>query len=163
MSQGEPVVHVVVEEAQDDEPALITALAKLWIQHVAERRKEPPAISEKNANQGGVTARHVAPACATSFRRDSHARSVFMVTDLPSPMGQRVRLRRAELGWHQKDLAKKAGVGYRTIQRLETNGVMPRPVTAHKIATALGRTIAWLEGVAEGAHHGDDRSEGDSS
>lgn len=163
MSQGRPVGHIVVEEFQDDDPTLITRLAMQWIRHVAARRKEPPAISEKNVNKSSVTVRHLAPVNATRFRTDSHAQSVFMVTDLPSAMGQRVRLRRAELDLSQKALALKAGVGRRSIQRLETNGVMPQAQTAHKIATALGRTMAWLEGVAEGAEHGNDRSEGDGS
>jgi DNA-binding XRE family transcriptional regulator len=161
-----PVTQVIVEEFQDESPAAVAAIVA-WLGRaigcVIGRRNEPAGISEKNVNRGSVTVRHVAPERATRIPRDSHARSVFMVTDLPSALGQRVRLRRAELDLSQAALALKAGVGRRTIQRIEADGEMPRPQTAHKIATALGRSIAWLEGGAEGAEHGDDRSEGDGS
>ena len=156
MSQGKPVAVLVVEESQDDD-ALIAALTK----RVTARRKEPAAISEKNANQGSVTQRHSASLSTTRFRRDSQARSVFMSADLPSELGQRVRLRRGELDLSQAGLALKAGVSRSAIQRLETTGATPRAQTAHKIATALERPVSWLEGGAEGAEHGNDRSEGD--
>jgi DNA-binding XRE family transcriptional regulator len=163
VSQGEPTV-VVFEESHDFTPTVVASIVT-WITRALDRatarRKEAAAISEKNENQGCATVRHVAPERATRNFAGSHARSVFMVTDLPSALGQRVRLRRAELDLSQIALAMKAGVGRRTVQRMETTGTMPQAQTAHKIATALGRSMAWLEGGAEGAEHGNDRSEGD--
>lgn len=166
MSQGEPV-HVT-EEFHDfgaDRAAAMLgafgAFVRAAIQRASERQNEPPAFSEKNMNQGGVTVRHVAPLSSTSFPRDSHAQTVILTADLPSGLGQRVRLRRAEMDLTQAALAEKAHVGRRTIQRLETDGVMPRPRTAYLIADALDKPVAWLEGGAEGAEHGNDRSEGD--
>lgn len=167
MSQGEqPPVHAIVEEAHVTPAVSMHAIYREPVPLVPRPKwglaEEAAAISGQNANQGSATVRHLPSQSATSFSRESHAQSVFMVTDLPSALGQRVRLRRAELDLSQIALAEKAGVGRRTIQRLETIGAVPHVTTAHKIAVALGWTLAQLE-RGEGAEHGNDRSEGDES
>jgi DNA-binding XRE family transcriptional regulator len=152
---------LIVEEAQ-----CIVASGVPWVivrrasEGARERENEPPAFSEKNVSSPPITFHHPPSPSITHFQGSSDARSVFMVTDPPSAMGQRIRLLRAELDMSQRELAVKAGVGRATIERAERGRRKPQSQTAHKIAVALGITLAQLEGE-EGAEHGNDRSEGD--
>jgi transcriptional regulator with XRE-family HTH domain len=66
---------------------------------------------------------------------------------------QQIRAARALLGWKQEDLAKKAGIGLATIQRLERGKgpLMAHVSTAVKIQMALNKAgIRFIESDAEG-------------
>lgn len=56
----------------------------------------------------------------------------------PVRAARRLRLRRASRGWSQRELARRAGVSVETIARAEAGRSRPRPVTAFRIASALG-------------------------
>lgn len=62
--------------------------------------------------------------------------------------GTRLRAIREQFGWTQEHLARIAGVGVRTIRRIEQmegdEQFYPRFSTAHKLATALHVRIPWL-------------------
>lgn len=160
MSQGD--VMIVTEESQDYAPTSFAWARAMRGARLARIRRVnvPPAFSEKNDSQPSATTRHYAPLRATKNLPASHAHSVFLTTELPSVNGQQMRLRRVELGLTQPELAKEAGVGRRTIQRIEETGITPRPLTAHKIERTLERLERARE---EGAEHGNDRSKGDGS
>lgn len=66
---------------------------------------------------------------------------------------QQIRAARALLGWKQADLAKKAGIGLATIQRLEggSGPLMAHVSTALKIEGCLNKAgIRFIESDAEG-------------
>lgn len=52
-------------------------------------------------------------------------------------IGQRIRQEREALGWSREDLASKAGVAHKTIERIEGGGVQPRRATLRVIEDAL--------------------------
>lgn len=60
-------------------------------------------------------------------------------------IGARVAYHRRRKGWSQKDLARKSGLGIRTIQRLEHD--MDDVVRLVKLAELFG--ISWLEFLPE--------------
>jgi transcriptional regulator with XRE-family HTH domain len=66
-------------------------------------------------------------------------------------IGDRVRLRRQELGLTQQELAARAGGGQSSINRIE-NGETPDPrsSTLNALSVALKVPVAWLQGE-EGA------------
>lgn len=66
---------------------------------------------------------------------------------------EQIRAARALLGWKQDELAKKAGIGLATIQRLERGSgpLMAHVSTAVKIEAALSKAgIRFIESNAEG-------------
>jgi len=58
--------------------------------------------------------------------------------------GERVKFQRGQRGWTQEDLAGKAGVDRRTIQRIEAGETNPEHETVQKLAQAFGVDIAEL-------------------
>lgn len=56
----------------------------------------------------------------------------------------KVRERRGSLGLTQKQLAEKAGIGYRTIITYETGGRFPQPAQLYKLAKALEVSTEYL-------------------
>lgn len=157
MFQGEPVERmIVVEEAH----RFVLPDGTLALVELRHPQNEPAAFSEKNDSPPTFTSHHAPSLSTDSNRESSHAHSVFMVIELPSDFGARIRGRRAALLMSQRELAEKAEVGIATIERVENKRSTPLLQTAHKIADALGCTLAQLVGE-EGAEHGNDRSEGD--
>jgi transcriptional regulator with XRE-family HTH domain len=65
-------------------------------------------------------------------------------------LGERVAKEREKRGWSQQELAKRAGVRYETINRIE-NGkhAEPRIYVAVALAKALGTTVDYLVGMYE--------------
>lgn len=59
-------------------------------------------------------------------------------------VGQRVRSRRQELGLTQEQLASRAPVALRTLQRLENDRLTPTLGTLSAVATILGCTVSEL-------------------
>ncbi|MFH1725687.1 MAG: helix-turn-helix transcriptional regulator [Elusimicrobiota bacterium] len=57
-----------------------------------------------------------------------------------------IREKRRRLGLSQRELARRAGVAYKTLQLLEAGGHNPRWSTLAKIAEALGATVSSLQG-----------------
>lgn len=51
---------------------------------------------------------------------------------------------RTELGWSQTELARRAGVDVKTINRLEGGRTTPNLITLRKIARALGVPVRDL-------------------
>ena len=58
-------------------------------------------------------------------------------------LASRLRLRRKEKGWTQKELAERTGSTQAVIQKIE-NGKSLRPRNVVKLAQALGVSPAWL-------------------
>ncbi|HXF72482.1 MAG TPA: helix-turn-helix transcriptional regulator [Actinomycetota bacterium] len=63
---------------------------------------------------------------------------------LPTRANRRLRLARAKHGWSQRELARRAGVSVETITRAEVGRTRPGPVSAFRIATALGVPIGEI-------------------
>lgn len=59
-------------------------------------------------------------------------------------LGNRIKLRRKELGLSQSELADKVGISYAQIGRYETKGVQPPAGTLTIIADALGVSPDFL-------------------
>jgi transcriptional regulator with XRE-family HTH domain len=53
-------------------------------------------------------------------------------------LGERLRALRQRRVLSQRELAKLAGVAYRTVQQVEAGEVTPHPSTIRKLAAALG-------------------------
>lgn len=75
---------------------------------------------------------------------------------LPNRANRRLRLTRAKRGWSQRELARRAGVSVDTVVRAELGKVNTHPVSACRIADALGVPVGDLfpeyrESEAEGA------------
>ena len=58
--------------------------------------------------------------------------------------GQKIAGFRIRQGWTQEDLADKAGVTVRTIQRIENGATQPRLYTLKALADVLGTTVELL-------------------
>ena len=57
-------------------------------------------------------------------------------------IGEKIRRRRTELGWSQKDLAEKVGMSWQSISNLERpSGIMPTVANLKKICEVLGLRI----------------------
>lgn len=65
-----------------------------------------------------------------------------------SEMGERVRRWRAERGWTQAQLARKASLTAGTVSRIEAGRSRPLGRTAHQLAQALGVEVERLLGLA---------------
>jgi transcriptional regulator with XRE-family HTH domain len=63
----------------------------------------------------------------------------------------RMKRRREARRWDQKELARRAGIPFMTVYRLEKGDHRtPRMDVAVKIARALGVSLDWLCGLYEG-------------
>lgn len=60
-------------------------------------------------------------------------------------LGDKIRLEREEAGLTQKELAKKIGVSYRSIQNYESNKTSPRISILEKIAKVLNLNIDYFK------------------
>jgi DNA-binding XRE family transcriptional regulator len=72
---------------------------------------------------------------------------IFKSRPLDTPTGKlgvEIRMRRLELGWTQRDLAKKAGVGSCHLSEIERGLRSPRATTIGKLEAALGASL-YLE------------------
>ena len=66
------------------------------------------------------------------------------------PLGDRIKQRREELGWSQRELAQQAGVPQPTISDLERGRQKDVTTTyARRLARALGVSIDYLVGTWE--------------
>lgn len=159
MTEGRPFAQSTFNEART------FVASDPWARRAREERatgrgNEPPAFSEKNVSRPTLTSYHAPSPSITRNPRTSHARSVFMVIELPPDFGDRVRFLRTEKGLSQRELAELSGLGEATVGRAEAGKTATLLQTAHSIARGLGLTLAQLVGE-EGAEHGNDRSEGD--
>lgn len=59
-------------------------------------------------------------------------------------MGERVRARRGELAYSQRDLQRESGVSGDVIVKLEHDSRSFRPSTIRRVAEALGVSAEWL-------------------
>jgi transcriptional regulator with XRE-family HTH domain len=66
----------------------------------------------------------------------------------PNEVAVRVRRLRAERGWRQHELAAKANIANRTIQKIEAGG-RAHDSTYGRVAAALGIPLAQLLGEEE--------------
>lgn len=56
-----------------------------------------------------------------------------------------IKAKRLELGWSQRELARKAGLSYNTIYKIEANKVIvPNLETYEKVCKALGIKLSRL-------------------
>ncbi|HEX6589963.1 MAG TPA: helix-turn-helix transcriptional regulator [Longimicrobiales bacterium] len=61
----------------------------------------------------------------------------------------RLRVARAELGWSQEELARRAGVTRQTISSIETGQFVPSTLLAFVLAARLGKPVAELFSLTE--------------
>jgi DNA-binding XRE family transcriptional regulator len=59
-------------------------------------------------------------------------------------IGRRLKVARARTAMRQVDLARRSGVGLRTIRQIEQTNFEPRLTTARKLALALRLRVEWL-------------------
>ncbi len=59
-------------------------------------------------------------------------------------IGRRLKEARTSSGTTQADLARRTGVGLRTIRQIEQTDFEPRLATARKLAAALDIRVEWL-------------------
>ena len=65
-------------------------------------------------------------------------------------VGARLKEAREKRGWTQQELAKRAGIPYMTVYRLEAESHRtPRMDIAKRLARTLGVTLDWLCGMYE--------------
>lgn len=65
-------------------------------------------------------------------------------------VGERLKLARDKRGWTQQELARRAGIPYMTVYRLEAESHRtPRMDIAKRLARTLGVTLDWLCGMYE--------------
>lgn len=62
----------------------------------------------------------------------------------PAECGRRVAERRAQLGWHRRQLADEAETTEATIGRIESGALNPSDEMRVRVATALGCQVAEL-------------------
>ena len=62
----------------------------------------------------------------------------------PTPVGERIRTRRLELGLSQRELSAP-GVSYAYISRIEAGFRRPSVKALRKLAPKLGVSVHWLE------------------
>lgn len=62
----------------------------------------------------------------------------------PTPVGERIRARRLELGLSQRELSAP-GVSYAYISRIEAGFRRPSVKALRKLAPKLGVSVHWLE------------------
>lgn len=67
--------------------------------------------------------------------------------DLAKALAQRLKLRRLQLGWSQKDLAERYGTTQSHIHTIETCQTYPTTMTLAGIADALGMELTLAEKV----------------
>lgn len=61
------------------------------------------------------------------------------------PFSEKVKYNRGRLGLGQKQLAEKAGIGYRTLISYESGERFPQPAQLYKLAKALGVSTEYLK------------------
>ncbi|KAF1367360.1 helix-turn-helix domain-containing protein [Yokenella regensburgei] len=59
-------------------------------------------------------------------------------------LGQRIRQRRKDIGWSQKELSKAAGVTNSSISLWEGDNTAPRGENLHKLSQALQCSPTWI-------------------
>ena len=59
-------------------------------------------------------------------------------------LGNRLKVGRAERGWSQEELARRAGVTRQTISSIETGQYVPSALLAFVLARELGRGVEEL-------------------
>lgn len=69
-----------------------------------------------------------------------------------SPLPQRIRAAREELGITQQELGRLCGFGVNQISRYETGTREPSAIGLGKIATALGISMEYLIGLSDEPH-----------
>jgi len=72
-------------------------------------------------------------------------------------LANRIRVARAELGWSQDDLARRAGVTRQTVSSIETGQYGPSALLAFVLAEELGKRVDELFFLAGGALEGTER------
>lgn len=75
-------------------------------------------------------------------------------------IGERMKRARRRRAWTQERLAREADLTVRTLHRVETGAVEPRPSTLNKLAGALGVRVEWLTEGEEPMAAGDWAKEG---
>ena len=63
----------------------------------------------------------------------------------------RLKVARAELGWSQEELARRAGVTRQTISSIETGQFVPSALLAFVLAARLGKPVSELFSLTEEA------------
>lgn len=66
--------------------------------------------------------------------------------DLTRVVSERVRARRAALGWTQEQVAEASGVQAATISRIERGRIVPSLAVLSDLARALGSSVGDLAG-----------------
>lgn len=69
-------------------------------------------------------------------------------------LSNRMRVARAERGWSQDDLARRAGVTRQTVSSIETGQYGPSALLAFVLAEQLGKRVDELFFLDEGAPEG---------
>lgn len=72
-------------------------------------------------------------------------------------LANRIRVARAELGWSQDDLARRAGVTRQTVSSIETGQYGPSALLAFVLAEELGKRVDELFFLSGGALEGTER------
>lgn len=76
---------------------------------------------------------------------------------LTRTIGDRVRSRRAAVGWTQEQLAEASGIRPATISRIERGHLAPSLAVLQELAQALGTAVGDLVGGAPGVEDPDQR------
>lgn len=64
----------------------------------------------------------------------------------------RLKVARAERGWSQEELARRAGVTRQTISSIETGQFVPSALLAFVLAERLGKAVTELFSLKEGGN-----------
>jgi putative transcriptional regulator len=69
---------------------------------------------------------------------------------MPETLANRLKERRAALGWTQAELAERVGVTRKTVNTVENGVFVPSALLALKLARALGEPVEALFWISEG-------------
>lgn len=76
-------------------------------------------------------------------------KQVYNYTSLLDNFSKNMRKRRIELGLSQKELAKKVGISFRTIQNYENKKTIPTSAVMESISIALNISLNRMLGINE--------------